>query len=316
MPLRLLFFGTPEFAVPSLSALVRTSHSVVGVVTQPDRARGRGHKLRPEAIARAAVDRQLPLLQPERLKDDALLETLAALQPDLGIVAAYGRILPQGLLDLPRLGVINVHASLLPRWRGAAPVHRAILAGDHHTGITIMRVVPALDAGPMLAHVSTAIDPNETSAELEARLAELGGQILLETVDRLAIGPVDEIAQDEGAVTYAAKIERSDSPIDWARPARVIHNHVRGLHPWPLASTVLGGRRLLVLRSLVEPDREPSAPPGTILAADAGGLIVAAEAGAVRILEVQPEGRRAMSARDFLNGTKVTAGVRFDAVQP
>jgi methionyl-tRNA formyltransferase len=313
MPLRLLFFGTPEFAVPSLSALIRTSHSVVGVVTQPDRARGRGHKLRPEAIARAAVDQQLPLLQPERLKDQALLETLADLQPDLGIVAAYGRILPQALLDLPRLGLINVHASLLPRWRGAAPVHRAILAGDHHTGITIMRVVLALDAGPMLAHVSTAIDPNETSAELEARLAALGGDLLVETVERLATGSIEEIAQDEGAVTYAAKIERSDSPIDWARPAHAVHNHIRGLHPWPLASTVLGGRRLLVLRSLVEPSHATSAAPGTILTAGPAGLIVAADAGAVRILELQPEGRRAMSARDFLNGTKVAAGERLGA---
>jgi methionyl-tRNA formyltransferase len=312
MTLRLLFFGTPEFAVPSLLAMVRSAHTVVGVITQPDRPRGRGQKLRPEAIAAAALDQRLPLLQPERLRSGAFLESLAALQPDLGIVAAYGRILPQELLDLPRLGVVNVHASLLPRWRGAAPVHRAILAGDHHTGITIMRVVLALDAGPMLARDSTAIDPNETSAQLESRLAALGAGLLVETVDRLSRGPTQEVPQDERGATYASKIERGDSPIDWARPPHTLHNQIRGLHPWPLASSMLGGRRVLLLRSVVERGTHPAAPPGTILAADAGGLIVAAGPGAVRLLELQPEGRRAMSARDFLNGTRVAVGDRFN----
>jgi len=311
MPLRLVFFGTPEFAVPSLSALLRSPHPVVGVVTQPDRARGRGHKVQPEAIARTAADAQLPLLQPERLKDPAFLETIASWKPDLGVVAAYGRILPQALLDVPRLGLVNVHASLLPRWRGAAPVHRAILAGDHHTGITIMRVVFALDAGPMLARVSTAIDPDETSAELESRLAALGGDLLVDTVDRLARGKVDEAAQDERAVTYASKIERSDSPIDWTRTAHDLHNQIRGLHPWPLASTSLGERRLLILRSAIESGRQTEAAPGTVLTVGAGDLIVAAGTGALRLLELQPEGRRAMSARDFLNGTRIGPGDRL-----
>ncbi len=311
MPLRLVFFGTPEFAVPSLLALVNSSHSVVAVVSQPDRARGRGHKVRPEAVPLEARGRHLSLLQPERLTDAPFVEPLAALQPDLGVVAAYGRLLPRALIDLPRLGIINVHASLLPRWRGAAPVHRAILAGDHHTGITIMRVVLALDAGPMLARTSTSIDPDETSAELESRLAVLGAELLVETVDRLSQSRVDEVPQDERAVTYAKKIERGDSPIDWARPAHTVHNQIRGLHPWPLASTVLGGRRLLMLRSLVEHDQHPAAPPGTVLDADPRGLTVAAGPGAVRILELQPEGRRAMSVRDFLNGTKIAPGERL-----
>jgi methionyl-tRNA formyltransferase len=311
MPLRLLFFGTPEFAVPSLSALVRSPHSVVGVITQPERPRGRGQRRRPEAIAVAALDHQLWLVQPDSLKGATFLDSLAARRPDLGVVAAYGRILPQAVLDLPTLGIINVHASLLPRWRGAAPVHRAVLAGDHHTGITIMRVVVALDAGPMLARTSTPIDPNETSAQLESRLAILGADLLVDTVNRLSTGPVEETPQDDRAATYASKIARSDSPIDWARPAHVLHNQIRGLHPWPLASTALGGRRLLVLRSLVEHGQSPAAAPGTILAAGADGLTVAAHPGAVRILELQPEGRRVMSVRDFLNGTHVVAGERL-----
>jgi methionyl-tRNA formyltransferase len=190
-------------------------------------------------------------------------------------------------------------------------VHRAILAGDHHTGITIMRVVLPLDAGPVLARTSTSIDPNETSAQLESRLATLGADLLVETVDRLSNGPIDETPQDERAATYADKIERRDSPIDWARPAHTIHNHVRGLHPWPLASTMLGGRRMLVRRSQVEYAPHRAAPPGTVLAADDSGLTVAASPGAVRILELQPEGRRAMSAGDFLNGTRVVPGDRF-----
>jgi methionyl-tRNA formyltransferase len=313
MPLRVVFFGTPGFAVPSLSALIRSAHQVVGVVSQPDRARGRGHKVQPEAVARTAVEQQLPLLQPDRLKDPVFFDTLASWQPDLGVVAAYGRLLPQALLDLPRLGLINVHASLLPRWRGAAPVHRAILAGDHHTGITIMRVVLALDAGPVLARVSTLIETNETSAELETRLAALGGDLLVETIDRMAAGPgeIHEIDQDDRAVTYASKLARSDSPIEWARSAHDIHNQIRGLHPWPLASTSLGGRRLLVLRSSIEADDVPGAAPGTILTADDRGFTIAVTGGAVRILELQPEGRRAMSAKDFLNGAKVVAGEKL-----
>ena len=262
MALRVVFFGTPAFAVPSLARLIASGHEVVAVVTQPDRPRGRGRPVVPEAVKRAALEARLPVLQPERLRDPEWLATLASVRPDLGVVAAYGRILPQALLDLPRLGMINVHASLLPRWRGAAPVHRAILAGDERTGVTIMRVVLALDAGPMLARVETPIAPDETSAELESRLSGMGAGLLMETIDRLASGPVAEIAQDETAVTYASRLERRDSAIDWRRPARAVHDQIRGLHPWPLAGAILNGRRVSLLRSeVVDEGRAGSLDP-------------------------------------------------------
>src|SRR4029453_5286238 len=199
MGLRVLFFGTPAFAVPTLERLIASSHTVAGVITQPDRPRGRGQRVQPEAVKRSAVAHDLPVIQPERLKDESLLHELRALDADLGVVAAYGRILPAALLALPRLGLINVHASLLPRWRGAAPVHRAILAGDRTTGVTIMRVVQALDAGPMLARVETPIEPEDTSAGLEARLATAGADLLVEVVDRLGAGSGGQNEQDSVA---------------------------------------------------------------------------------------------------------------------
>jgi methionyl-tRNA formyltransferase len=314
MALRVLFFGTPEFAVPSLLALVRARHQVVGVISQPDRPRGRGQHVQFEAVKKAALEHQLAQWQPDRLKDPALLDALRALEPDLAVVAAYGRLLPQALLDLPRLGFINVHASLLPRWRGAAPVHRAILAGDETTGVTIMRVVLALDAGPMLARRTTSIDPNETSGTLEARLATIGAGLLAEVVDRLSSGAIDDEPQDDRMATYAAKLERSESQTRWDVPARDLHNRIRGLQPWPLAAASLRGRRILLLESNVEDDEGDRGEPGTILAAGPDGLVVATRAGAVRLLRLQPEGRRAMPARDFLNGTRLAAGERFDVL--
>jgi len=308
--LRVLFFGTPGFAVPSLLALTR-SHEVVGVVTQPDRPRGRGHKVQIEAVKRMALDHQLLVWQPERLKDPSWLAAFSAERPDVGVVAAYGRLMPQVLLDVPRLGCLNVHASLLPRWRGAAPIHRAILAGDETTGITIMRVVLALDAGPMLARASTPVDPNETSVELETRLAEMGADLIVSTLDALEGGRTIETPQDERFVTYAAKLERADGAVQWTASARAVHNRIRGLHPWPLASASLAARRLLLLRSTVDTDAPQSAGPGTILAAGSDGLLVACRPGIVRVLEVQPEGKRPMPVRDFLNGARVNVGDRF-----
>jgi methionyl-tRNA formyltransferase len=312
MALRVLYFGTPAFAVPSLLALVRSRHEVVGVVTQPDRPRGRGHKVQIEAVKAAALEHGLPVWQPERLKDPAFLERMRGQRADLAVVAAYGRLLPQSLLDIPRHGFVNVHASLLPRWRGAAPIHRAILAGDEITGVTIMRVVLALDAGPMLARQATPIGPDETSAELEVRLAAIGAAALLPVLDQIETGPVPETAQDDRDAVHAPKIERGDSPIVWTATATGVHNTIRGLHPWPLASAILAGRRLLVLRSRVDDRDVPEAAAGTIVRADAGGLRVATGSGHVRLLEVQPEGRRAMAVRDFLNGARVEAGTRFE----
>jgi methionyl-tRNA formyltransferase len=314
MALRILFLGTPRFAVPSLEQLVAAGHTIVGVMTQPDRPRGRGRKVAAPEVKIAASAHGLTVLQPTRLKtDDSLYDTLRALQPDLGVVAAYGRLLPQRLLDLPRLGMINVHASLLPRWRGAAPVHRAILAGDRTTGVTIMRVVLALDAGPMLSKVEVEIGPDETSGELESRLAASGATLLAETVDHIAAGPVTEEPQDESLVTYAARLVREDSPLDWAQPVDAVHDQIRGLQPWPQAASWLAGRRILLRRSAVLEREAAAGEPGTILAAHGDELLVAAGVGTLRLLEVQPEGRAPMSARAYFNGQRHRAGDRFEA---
>jgi methionyl-tRNA formyltransferase len=303
---RILFFGTPAFAVPSLEALIAAGMTVPAVICQPDRPKGRGQKVSPPPVKIAAEAHGLSVLQPERLRDEAFLETIRGLQPDLAVVAAYGRLLPQVLLD--------IHASLLPRWRGAAPIHRAVLAGDDVTGISIMRVVLALDAGPTLEIRGTTIDPNETSAALEARLAAMGGELLISSIRRLeAEGEAAAwTPQDEHRVTYAEKITRADSPINWCRPARAIHDQIRGLQPWPLASATIGGRRLMIHASRVEPGRDISAEPGQIVEIDRDSFLVAARPGLVRILSVQPEGRKVMGVRDFLNGSPVRVGESFD----
>lgn len=312
--MRIVFFGTPAFAVPTLNALAASPHDLAAVVTQPDRPRGRGHRVTFAPVKTRAVELGAVVLQPDRLRDDEFLRAFDALEADLGVVAAYGKILPQSLLDRPRLGMINVHASLLPRWRGAAPIHRAILAGDRQTGVTIMRVVHALDAGPMLTRDVIDIGPNETSAELEARLAVLGARLLMPVVDALASGPVTETPQDDEAVTYAARLERADGDLMWTQSAQQVHDRIRGLHPWPLASVLLQGRRVALVDARVESDSASGVHPGTIIEAGPAGIVVAAAPGAVRILRLQPEGRPVMSARDFLNGRPLAAGDRFEPI--
>ena len=251
-PLRIVYFGTPEFAVPTLQALLESPVKVVALVSQPDRPKGRGQRVAATPTKALAVLCGVPVLQPTKLKDEAFLSTIAALRPDLGVVAAYGRILPDALLRIPRLGMINVHGSLLPKYRGAAPVHRAVIAGDAVTGITIMRVVQELDAGPMLASRARPIGPDETSAEVERDLSEIGASLLLTVVEPLARGEdVHETPQDDAEATYAPKILKSESPIDWSLPAARIHNLVRGLQPWPLASTTIAGVRCLIHRSVL-----------------------------------------------------------------
>jgi len=321
--MRVVYFGTPQFATPSLAALLASRHIVVAVVTQPDRARGRGQHVTPSPVKALAVAHGIPVLQPERLKDAELLRTLAGFGADIGVVAAYGKLLPQALLDLPPRGMVNVHASLLPRWRGAAPIHRAIQAGDTITGVTIMRVVLALDAGPMLARVEVPIDDEIRSDELEARLADAGTQLLVDTLDRLEAGTAAGTPQDETLVTYAARLDRRDSQIDWTRPARAIHNQIRGLHPWPLAAVVWRGKRLILRASTLAPGTlapgtstltPGTLAPGTIVDVSAGILLVATGNSPLAVTEVQLEGRRAQSAREFINGAHPTAGDRFEPV--
>jgi methionyl-tRNA formyltransferase len=312
-PLRIVFFGTPDFAVPTLTALVGSRHLVVGVVTRPDRPRGRGHQVSPSPVKALAASRGIPVFQPEKMRDDGFMEALRERDADLGVVAAYGRILTDEILSTPRLGMINVHASLLPRWRGAAPVHRAVLAGDTSTGVTIMRVVHELDAGPMLAIGRRPIGPDETSADVERGLAELGGTLAAEVTERLSQGPMPEEPQPDAGVTYADRITKDDAPIFWWRSAHEVHNQVRGLQPWPLASTSIGGQRLLVLRTSVSDGPAPSsAIPGTVLEAEGDRLVIAAGHGAVRIVDLRPEGRRTMAARDFLAGHHIAVGARME----
>lgn len=313
--LKVVFLGTPQFAVPTLDAILASSHTVVGVVTQPDKPRGRGQKETDAPVKARARERGLPTLQPATLKDPAVLEQLAALGADIGVVAAYGKILSQVVLDIPRLGMINVHASLLPRWRGAAPVHRSVIAGDAVTGVTIMRVVKALDAGAMLATVERPIGPDDTSDEVERDLATLGADLLVRTLDRLAVGPVDEVPQDDRLVTYAHRLTKDDGVIDWTKPAAAIHNQIRGLHPWPLAFSYVDGQRLILRRSTWS--AEPvSADPGTIVVAQGDELRIATGDGSLLVTELQAEGRRASRTRDFLAGRKLVPGLRFAAAQP
>jgi len=310
--LRIAFFGTPAFAVPTLEGLLASRHEVVTVVTQPDRPRGRGQKISDAPVKAVAAARGVPVLQPDRMKDPAFLAEVAALAPDLGVVAAYGKILPQILLDVPRLGMLNVHASLLPAWRGAAPVHRAVMAGDAVTGVTIMRVVLALDAGPMLSSHARPIGPDETSVEVERDLARLGAHLLLASLDDVAAGRAVETPQDAGRATYAPRLTRDEGAVDWRRPARDLHNQVRGLHPWPHAFTCLAGARHLIHRSAVV-EGPPRGAPGVIVEASGDVLVVGAGGSTLlRILEIQPEGKRVLGTREFLAGRRIQPGARFD----
>ena len=260
--------------------------------------------------ARAAAA-GIPVLQPDRLRDPVVVESLAALRADLGVVAAYGAMLPESVISAPRLGTINVHASLLPRYRGAAPVHRAIIAGERETGVTIMRIVKRLDAGPMLASVTRSIGREETSVDVERDLAHLGATLLVEIADGLAEGSVAETPQDEDAATYAPRLTKDDGAIDWSWPAARIHDLIRGLHPWPHAFSFLDGRRFILIASTADGLTASSDAPGTIVESEGDRLVVATGNGALRLLQIQPEGKRSMSVRDFLAGHRTARGARF-----
>ncbi|HXG88249.1 MAG TPA: methionyl-tRNA formyltransferase [Vicinamibacterales bacterium] len=302
-PLRVVLFGTPAFAVPTLRSLVASRHPVVGVVTQPDRPRGRGQKVTDAPVKALAVERGIPVLQPERLTRDGFADLFAAWQADLGVVAAYGKILPEWLLHAPRLGMINVHASLLPKHRGAAPVHRSIIAGDPTTGVTIMRVVKALDAGPMLARVVRPLTREDTSDAVERDLATLGADLLLTVVDQLARGPITETPQQDAAATYAPRLTKEEGRLNFADPASTVHNRVRGLRPWPAAYTFLNGARLVIHHARLSPHAGGGASAGTCVIADGQAITIACGDGqCIDVLQIQPEGRRVMAARDFLAG--------------
>src|SRR5262245_57605698 len=263
-----VFLGTPQFAVPTLRRLLDSAHSVAGVITQPDRPRGRGQKITHAPVKALALERGIPVYQPERLKPPEVADALRAWRADLGVVAAYGRIIPEHLLSIPRFGMLNVHASLLPRYRGAAPVHRAVMNGDEETGVTIMRVVKELDAGAMFAKATRPIGFHDTSDAVEGDLAELGAVLLMPVLEQLIAGTATEEPQDDTLATYAPRLTKDEGLIDWSQPATTIHNRVRGLYPWPHAYTYLHGTRLILLRtdphSSDVTGAQPPAPPGTV----------------------------------------------------
>ena len=305
-----VFFGTPAFAVPTLEALLGSRHQVIGVVTQPDRPRGRGQKTTASPVKEAAMAAGISVLQPQSVKAPDVAPALAAMQADIAVVAAYGQILTEQLLATPRLGMINVHASLLPKYRGAAPVHRSIIDGDNETGVTIMRIVKALDAGPMLAVERVPIGSDLTSSELERELGRAGAQLLVRTLDGIASGTIRETPQDDTKATYAPRLTKDDGRVDWSSPAVRIHNLIRGLHPWPHAVTFSGGQRLILHRS--RPSAVASAAlPGTILDASADQVRVATGDGTLDLLEIQAEGKRPMPVREFLAGNPLTPGTRL-----
>ncbi len=297
--MKIVFMGTPEFSVPTLERLVTVGHEVVCVYTQPPRPAGRGKKGRISPVHRAAMMMGVPVRHPESLKGEDEKAEFAALGADVAVVVAYGLILPRAVLDAPKHGCLNIHASLLPRWRGAAPMHRAIIAGDTETGVCIMQMEAGLDTGPVLMRAATPIAPQETTGELHDRLAQMGADLIgvvLGRLDRLT-----PVAQPEEGVTYAAKIDKAEAKVDWTRPAGEIDRQIRGLSPFPGAWTTLNGRRLKLLRSRVSP---AEGGPGTVLS----GLTVACGEGAVDILELQAEGRARQDVTEFLRGTPVPPG--------
>ena len=302
--MRIVFMGTPDFAVPSLKALVEAGHEVVGVFSQPDKPVGRHqNKLQPTPVKVCAQAHNIPVFQPQTLRDGEALALLKELAPELIVVAAYGKVLPDEILALPPKGCINVHSSLLPKYRGAAPINWAVVNGDERTGVTIMDMAHELDAGDIILQGETPIGPDELVGEVHDRLANLGGELLVQAVEQIAHGTARRTPQDPALVTYAPMLSRALSPIDWTRSARDIHNKIRGLNPWPATSTdIFGGEPVKVFRSQVT-EKTSQKAPGTILGGGNEGIEVVCGDGAVlRILELQAPGSRRMSAGDYLRG--------------
>jgi len=293
--------GTPQFAVPSLERVAAGPHRVVAVVTQPDRPAGRGQKLRESPIKRSAVAFGIPVLQPAKVRSGELADELRRLEPDLGVVVAYGRILPADVLAIPRLGTINAHASLLPHLRGAAPIQRALMAGDRESGVTIMQINEQMDAGDVLLAHPVEINSDDDAASLGAKLAETAAELLAVALDGLAADVLRATPQDHAAATYAPPLERAESAIDWSLPAGVIERRIRALRPEPGAFTLHDGLRLKVLRAALAKNTEV-APPGTVNLGAGDDVTVACGREAIRIVEVQPEGGRPMAAIDYFRG--------------
>ena len=309
--MKIVFAGTPEFALPALDALLASPHQVVAVYTQPDRPAGRGRKLTPSPVKRRALEHGLPVLQPKSLKSAATQAELAAFGPDVIIVVAYGLLLPAPVLAIPPYGCLNIHGSLLPRWRGAAPIQRALLAGDEETGVTIMQMDAGLDTGAMLTTLSCPIGPEDTSQSLHDRLAKLGAGALLSTLDQLQSGHLQPRPQPEHGATYARKLEKSEARLDWSQSAAALARRVQASNPWPVAQTSYDGKVLRVWRAYAVP-QQIDARPGRVLRADRDGIAVATGDGVLLLTEVQLPGKKPMDAAAFVNAHDLSGAVLGD----
>jgi len=307
--MKIIFAGTPEFALPVLQALLDSSHELVAVYTRPDRPSGRGQRLTESPVKRLASRFAIPVCQPRTFRDRDAQAALDALRADLMIVVAYGLILPPAVLAMPRLGCINVHASLLPRWRGAAPIQRAILAGDRETGVCLMQMDAGLDTGPLLASAACPIEPDDTGGRLHDRLSVMGAQLLNENLERIARGELEPRMQNESQASYADKLEKAEAMIDWTLSAEQVARQVRAFNPWPVAETRYSGRQLRIWEARPV-TMATEHPPGMVLAAGKTGIDVACGVGALRILAVQLAGARQVSSIDFINAHPLE-GVRF-----
>ena len=304
---RLIFMGTPDFAVPPLKALIDAGHTISAVVTRPDRPKGRGRALTMPPVKAIALDAGIPVLQPERIKESAFLESLERLAPDIIVVVAYGKILPPALLALPPKGCINLHSSLLPKYRGAAPINWAIVQGERETGVTTMIMDEGMDTGPLLMKEVVPIGDDDTAQTLHDRLSAVGAELLVKTVDGVLKGTVKPVPQDEGGATYAPMLTKEDGRIKWDATAVEIKNLVRGLFPWPGAYTRWEGKAVKITKVAARPGENTDAP-GIILAVGEKGIEVAAGSGIVTVLELQPESKRKMTAADFIKGYRIGTG--------
>lgn len=311
-PPRIIFAGTPAFAAVVLQRLLQAGYKISAVYTQPDRPSGRGRRLAPSPVKAVAESHNLPVYQPRTLKDTSSQARLAALAPDLIIVVAYGLILPAAVLEIPRLGCINIHASLLPRWRGAAPIQRALLAGDKETGVSVMQMEAGLDSGPVISTAGTPIRPGDTASALHDRLAELGAGALLRCLPSIAANRAAATPQDEAQACYAAKIRKEESWLDWTLPAAVLERQVRALNPRPVAQTQINSQNLRVW-SAAALTRTVGVLPGTVLAAGKTRLDIATGHGVLRLLEVQPAGKRVMPVQAYLNAHRIAPGAVLDS---
>lgn len=308
---RIVFMGTPDFSVPVLRRLIDEGYHVAGVVTQPDRPKGRKKELTPPPVKVEAEKHSIPVIQPEKVKDPKDLEQVLALKPDLIVTAAFGQILPKTLLDAPKHGCVNVHASLLPELRGGAPIHYSIIQGKSKTGITIMYMAEKLDAGDILTQTEVEIEENDDVGSLHDKLSTAGADLLSETLPKLLKGELKPVKQDDSKATFAYNIKREQEEIDWNKPGEEIYNHIRGLRPWPVAYTVLNGQNVKIWRGEKMESAHPAAP-GTVIGADSDGFVVATGSRiAIKVTELQPAGKKKMTGEDFLRGTQLSPGTKL-----